>query len=275
MPNNYYNTFKEDYKFLEEYGFVFTNLPYNKNRMCYRNRYGCISKYEKQIDTNYYISVIFVELNGHKVEINVCKEYEKYISKFSLHKPVNEMFKELLDYMIINNSNNFYGLIISNIDNKLTKKYRYNTKKEIRKLKNKEKPKKIKMSKEEKLEILKIAIISLLGLGLSILFIYFYNVKNNTFLTVVTGLISFIYMQIGIYILFKSSDGLNNPFKSLFLFPLIYIVIVFLILLFLCQNGIKEDVKVILDCLLWTIYSMSSFIIIISIICLLLILSGG
>jgi len=131
------------------------------------------------------------------------------------------------------------------------------------------------MSKEEKLEILKIAIISLLGLGLSILFIYFYNVKNNTFLTVVTGLISFIYMQIGIYILFKSSDGLNNPFKSLFLFPLIYIVIVFLILLFLCQNGIKEDVKVILDCLLWTIYSMSSFIIIISIICLLLILSGG
>ena len=32
--------FKNDYKFLEDYGFCFTVDPHNSNRPCYKNRYG-------------------------------------------------------------------------------------------------------------------------------------------------------------------------------------------------------------------------------------------
>lgn len=37
---NYALKFKNDYKFLEDYGFCFTVDPHNSNRPCYKNRYG-------------------------------------------------------------------------------------------------------------------------------------------------------------------------------------------------------------------------------------------
>ena len=40
MSKNFIVDFKNDFKFLEEYGFVFSVDPCNPNRPCYKNNHG-------------------------------------------------------------------------------------------------------------------------------------------------------------------------------------------------------------------------------------------
>lgn len=109
MKKLFSEKFKEDFQFLEQYGFVFDIDPYNEERLCYRNRFGeIILSFESYNDIGYKEKV-YVQINGWKKEIDLIQEYKKYIHKSTFLKSISKMFKELFIYFI-NRGQDFYGI---------------------------------------------------------------------------------------------------------------------------------------------------------------------
>lgn len=100
---NYALKFKEDYKFLEDYGFCFTVDPHNSNRPCYKNRYGEIILWVDSVS-----SFIYIQINGWRKDVNVKEDYKSIFKKSTL-KPLHIMFKELFIYLV-KTTGKFYDL---------------------------------------------------------------------------------------------------------------------------------------------------------------------
>lgn len=106
----YASKFKEDFKFLEKYGFAFTVDPFNKGRPCYQNRFGEIILWVNDISL-----YIYVQVNGWRKDINVKEEYKNIFKKSTL-KPLHVMFEELFVYLV-NTTGKFYDLEVIPGDN--------------------------------------------------------------------------------------------------------------------------------------------------------------
>ena len=132
----------------------------------------------------------------------------------------------------------------------------------------------MKGSKEDKISILRLTIISLFGVSLSVLFIFLYYKFNNTIMTILTLLLSLVFMIGTILFINKKENIFVNIKKAVVFFPLIYTTIVFAFLLFIEQKRIFENASKILDCLIWAVYTMPSFMIVILIVMLLLLMLG-
>lgn len=132
----------------------------------------------------------------------------------------------------------------------------------------------MKVSKEDKISILRLTIISLFGVSLSVLFIFLYYKFNNTIMTILTLLLSLVFMIGTILFINKKENIFVNIKKAVVFFPLIYTTIVFAFLLFIEQKRIFENASKILDCLIWAVYTMPSFMIVILIVMLLLLMLG-
>ena len=129
--------------------------------------------------------------------------------------------------------------------------------------------KKCRLYKEDIFSIICISILGLIGLGLTILFIYLYHTYNNITTNVLCAIFSLIYMEfVVVLICIREKESLLNTLKVSVFLPLIYIVIVFVFLVIVGLKPIFENPQVILNCLMWTIYSMPAFIIVIALIIL-------
>ena len=127
--------------------------------------------------------------------------------------------------------------------------------------------KKCRLFKEDILSIICISILGLIGLGLTILFIYLYHTYNNITTNVLCAIFSLIYMEfVVVLISIREKESLLNTLKVSVFLPLIYIVIVFVFLFIVGLKPILENPQVILNCLMWTIYSMPAFIIVIAVV---------
>lgn len=109
MKKDYIEEYKDKFSFLSNYGFVFSVDPHNPDKLCYKNAFGEIVlgvKYNTKIVCKY---ELYIQINGWKHEIDIVKEYKKYISKIILFKSYILMFKELFEFMV-NKTKEFYGL---------------------------------------------------------------------------------------------------------------------------------------------------------------------
>ena len=120
-----------------------------------------------------------------------------------------------------------------------------------------------KLTAKEKREYLTLTLLALAGAVLSALFLLQYHLLGNTALSVLAAILSFAYMACSRLLLGKTTRTTELNWKVPVLFPLSYIAIVFLALLFLVHKQIPENPTRILDCLMWSIYAMPSFIIVI------------
>lgn len=131
--------------------------------------------------------------------------------------------------------------------------------------------KKLKDLSENSQIMLCAIVLALAGAGLSALFFLQYIKWNNTFLTIATAIFSVAYMAGSIVLLEKMDSAIDFSWKIPVLFPLSYTAIVFLILLFLVHKQIPDNPMRILDCLMWSIYTMPSFIIVIVLVALVMV----
>ena len=94
MSKSFIEKFKKEFKFLEEYGFVFSIDPCNPNRPCYKNNYGEIVYW---IDSNSGIgweTEIYYQINGWKYSIDIKEEYKKIFKKNTFLKDKTKLFKD-------------------------------------------------------------------------------------------------------------------------------------------------------------------------------------
>ncbi len=131
--------------------------------------------------------------------------------------------------------------------------------------------KKLKDLSESSQIMLCAIVLALAGAGLSALFFLQYIKWNNPSLTIATAIFSFAYMAGSIILLEKMDSAIDFSWKLPVLFPLSYTAIVFLILLFLVHKQIPNNPTRILDCLMWSIYTMPSFIIVIALVALVMV----
>lgn len=120
-----------------------------------------------------------------------------------------------------------------------------------------------KPTAKEKREHLTLAFLALAGAVLSALFLLQYHFLGNTALNVLAAILSFAYMAGSMLLLGKTDSRPQKNWKTAVLFPLSYTVIIFLFSLFLMRKQIPEDPMRIVNCLMWSIYAMPSFIIVI------------
>lgn len=125
-----------------------------------------------------------------------------------------------------------------------------------------------KLTVKKKREYLTLALLAFAGAGLSALFLLQYHLLGNTALNVLAAILSFAYMVGSMLLLGKTDTSPQKNRKTALLFPISYTVIIFLILLFLLRKQLYEDPMHIIDCLMWSIYAMPSFIIVILLIAL-------
>jgi hypothetical protein len=129
--------------------------------------------------------------------------------------------------------------------------------------------KKCRLYKEDIFSIICISILGLIGLGLTILFIYLYHTYNNITTNVLCAIFSLIYMEfVVVLICNREKESLLNTLKVAVFLPVIYIFIVFIVLVILGLEPIIENPIMLLNCLMWTIYSMPAFIIVVAILVL-------
>ena len=86
MSKNFIVDFKNDFKFLEEYGFVFSVDPCNPNRPCYKNNHGEIILWIQTKSGIFSPTEIYYQINGWKYTINLEEEYKKIFKKTTLFK---------------------------------------------------------------------------------------------------------------------------------------------------------------------------------------------
>lgn len=117
-----------------------------------------------------------------------------------------------------------------------------------------------------------IILCAIIGLFLTIQFIYMYEKSYDKNMLIVSAIISYLYMAISIFVmcLFSDVEKKNCILWPIFL-PIIYVLIVLIILLLIGLNSISTTF---IDYLMWSIYSMPAFIIVIVIVGLVLLLLG-
>lgn len=130
---------------------------------------------------------------------------------------------------------------------------------------------KYKLPKEDIISIIRLICLGIAGLGLSILFIFLYEKYNNLLLTICTAVFSLIYMVGSVVIISKKDLIFQNTTKAAILFPLIYIVLIFGFLLFIEHKRIPDNPMRILDCFLWSVYTMPAFIVVMLIVVLIMV----
>lgn len=118
----------------------------------------------------------------------------------------------------------------------------------------------MKTNKEDIIQIIILIAIGVIGLGLSILFIYAYETYNNLYITITTAIGSLIYMEAGIVIIQKSMDESVSK-KFLIFAPIIYVAVVFLIIFFMSWQTLSQNPMQFVDFFLWAVYLMPSFLI--------------
>ena len=116
-----YNDFESALEFLLDYGFEFCNDSATGRHKCYKNEYGEIVLRYKQLDPNYYVPQICIEINYWKKVIDIDKEFVQISKKKStmfydmVHEVINNQINKnnkIFDLRIINNLE-----IIDEIDN--------------------------------------------------------------------------------------------------------------------------------------------------------------
>ena len=125
-----------------------------------------------------------------------------------------------------------------------------------------------KLSKEDIKSIIRVIIIGLLGVALSVLFIWLYIKCHNTYITILTGVISLTYMIVSVIIISKKDLIFENTAKSAILFPIIYTIIIFAFLIFIKHKFILDNPIIILDCFMYAVYMMPSFLVVMTILLL-------
>ncbi len=129
--------------------------------------------------------------------------------------------------------------------------------------------KKCRLFKEDILSIICISILGLIGLGLTILFIYLYQTYNDITVNVLCAIFSLIYMEfVVVLISIREKESLLNTLTVAVFLPVVYIFIVFIVLVILGLEPIIEKPIMLLNCLMWTIYSMPAFIIVFAVVIL-------
>ena len=119
-------------------------------------------------------------------------------------------------------------------------------------------------------ETIIILLVALLGLGLSILFLSLYYKENNLTSNIITALIAYLYMSVSIFILCKlDEEEQRKTILYMFLGPILYVAIAFIGLFLLGDNK-----NMILEYLLWSIYSMPAFIVVVVVTLLLIAFSS-
>lgn len=111
MSKNFIVEFKNDFKFLEKYGFVFSVDPCNPNRPCYKNNHGEIIFWMETSSGIGTSTEIYYQINGWKYTIDIEEEYKKILKKSTLFKNKIKMFKELFEFLVLSNGS-FYNLRI-------------------------------------------------------------------------------------------------------------------------------------------------------------------
>lgn len=98
---NKHNDFKSALSFLEQYGFEYTKDSATGRRECYKNYFGEIVLGYKQLDPNYWVPEISIEINYWKTVINIDVEYKKLKKKrtFNFYR---ELY-EVVNYELHNN----------------------------------------------------------------------------------------------------------------------------------------------------------------------------
>ena len=125
-----------------------------------------------------------------------------------------------------------------------------------------------KLSKEDIKSIIRIIIIGLLGVALSVLFIWLYIKYHNTYITILTGVISLTYMIVSVIIINIKDLIFENTVKAAILFPVIYTIIIFAFLIFIKHKFILDNPIIILDCFMYAVYMMPSFLAVMAILLL-------
>lgn len=128
-----------------------------------------------------------------------------------------------------------------------------------------------KLSKEDIKSIIRVIIIGLLGVALSVLFIWLYIKYYNTYITILTGVISLTYMMVSVIIISKKDFIYENTTKAAILFPIIYTIIIFAFLIFIKHKFILDNPIIILDCFMYAVYMMPSFLTVMAILLLVLV----
>ena len=123
-----------------------------------------------------------------------------------------------------------------------------------------------KISKEDKKSILRVIIYIIIGLVLSSLFFYLDYKFNNTFIRIITCIISYLSSLCMFYKLNEKENVFNDLDNGLVIYSLIYIVVTSIVLLFFMQSSLVENPSIIFDCIVWSIYTMPSFILVVTII---------
>lgn len=117
-----------------------------------------------------------------------------------------------------------------------------------------------KIPKEDVNSIIRIVILGLLGVILSILFIWSYIKYHNIYITIISGLLSLVYMVFSLIIINNKDLVFENTKKSAILFPIIYTIIIFAFLVFINYKITLDNPIVILDCFLYAVYMMPSYL---------------
>ena len=111
MGNNFIIDFKNDFKFLEDYGFVFSKDSCNPNRPCYKNNHGEIIFWIQANSGIGFQTEIYYQINGWKYTFDIEEEYKKIFRKSTLFKNKIKLFKELFEFLV-SSSGKFYNLQI-------------------------------------------------------------------------------------------------------------------------------------------------------------------
>lgn len=251
------------------------------------NKVENLLKYLKKQEIEYVIKDNMIEFYIYLGKKRVWCEahiYKKFISGYVLHSKCDEKESERLkDYIslcfprkYLKDDNDFiyfksypqncyyFEMILSNdVDFNLVVKF----------LNEKNKPYKYNVS-NDKGYIIGLIIEIVIGLALTVLFMYQYNKINDFNTNIITAVISVVFMVLSILIilLMEKIKILKSILWSL-LVPIIYAVVVFVVLVLIALSNGGLDLEITLKLLMWTIYSMPSFLLVVGLLVLFMI--GG
>ena len=104
-----YKDFKTSLEFLQNYGFEYCKDSATGRAECYKNEFGEIVLRYKQLDPNYWVPEICVEINYWKTIIDVEKEYKK--TRLISFKKLYDMLHVVAKYSI-KTTGKLYGILI-------------------------------------------------------------------------------------------------------------------------------------------------------------------
>lgn len=112
MAKSFVSKFKEDFQFLEEYGFVFSRDPQNPNRPCYKNHQFEVVMWISNASTLFDYKELYIQVNGWKKHINFKEEYFKCFGVKPRFKKIEKIFKELFIF-VVERYKEFFGLEVN------------------------------------------------------------------------------------------------------------------------------------------------------------------